>query len=127
MSTRNIPPLTPQLWIAYLLDAVGNIADKEHQEQRWLAPDARAWERPEELICVIDDCVFDGFLRDYFSTFTPDQKIAAVEFQDEFSHYCEVTPGELNPSEVLADPRWEKVRQKASAFVSAFRDKWPIP
>jgi hypothetical protein len=109
-----------------LLAAIGDIADREHQERRWLAPDAQAWECPDELICVVEDCVFEGFLHQYAATFSGEQLAAACAFRDEFHHYCDVTPSHLDPATVLEDSRWEGLRTKAVAFVAAFRDKWPI-
>jgi hypothetical protein len=127
MSPVNIPPMTPERWIANLLEAIANIADKEHQEKRWLAPDAQAWECPDELINVLDDCVFDGFMGKYASTFSDEQREAAFQFKDELTLYCAITPQHLESADVLADPRWERVRQKAAAFLMVFRDKWPSP
>ena len=119
--------MTPERWIANLMEAASFIANKERQELRWLAPDAYAWERPGELINVLfDDCVFEGFLSEYASTFSDEQRRTAFELKDEMNSYCDATPGWLDPAEVLADPRWESIRQKAAAFVAAFKDKWPI-
>jgi hypothetical protein len=124
---NEVPPITPQRWVANLLQAVADIADRENQERRWLAPDAQAWECPGELINVnvVDDCVFDGFIEKYASTFSDEQQKTAAQFKDELTHYCAMTPQHLEPADVLADPKWERVRQKAGAFLVAFRDKWP--
>jgi hypothetical protein len=128
MSYKELSPMTPERWIANLLEAATAIADKQHQEIRWLAVDAYAWERPEELMSVLfDDCVFEGFLDEYGSTFTEEQRSTAFELRSEINHYSDSTPPFLDPTEVLADPRWESIRQKAAAFVAAFKGKWPIP
>jgi len=127
MAPPYIPPITPEVWIENLLEAVGMIADREHQESRWLAEDALAWEKPEELINVIDDCVFDGFLEKYDPSFSEDQRTAAAAFRDYLSYYCDSTPGGLDPVQVLKDPKWAELRERAAAFVLAFRDKWPVP
>ena len=37
----------------------------------------------------------------------------------EVAHYCEVTPQHLDPAMVLADPRWQMVRNRAKAVHSA--------
>lgn len=126
MCPANVPSITPQRWISNLLQAIADIANREIQEQRWLAPDAQAWECPDELINTLDDCVFDGFIEKYLSTFSDEQRTAAIQFQSELAHYCEITPQHLEPADVLVDPRWETVRQKAAAFLTAFEDKWPL-
>jgi hypothetical protein len=120
-----MPRITPERWLSNLLDALGQIADKEHQERRWLAPDAYAWEHPEELINSVDDVVFEGFLERYTPTFSREQREAAFGFRDALNDYCERTPQNLDPAATLADPRWDFVRQKGAAFVAAFSEKWP--
>jgi hypothetical protein len=127
MKANDIPPMAPELWIANILEVAGSIADKEYQERRWLAPDAHAWECPDELICNVDDVVLDGFLDGYASTFSDEQRIAAFGFRDALNKYCQLTPQHLDAAETLADPRWNAVRQRAAAFVAAFTEKWPLP
>ena len=119
--------MTPELWIANLVEAATDIADKQHQEIRWLAPDAYAWERPEELINVlVDDCVFEGFLNEYASTFSEEQRGAAFALRDELNRFCDATPPSLDPVQVLVDQRWESIRQRATTFIQAFKGKWPM-
>jgi hypothetical protein len=124
MTSKDIPPITPERWLSNILEVLGQIADRERQESRWLAADAFAWERPEELINTVDDVVFEGFLENYTPTFSGEQREAAFGFRDALNNYCELTPQNLNPGETLADPRWDFVRQKASAFIAAFSKKW---
>jgi hypothetical protein len=125
MTRDAIPPMTPERWLRNLLEALGAIADREHQERRWLALDARAWECPDELICTVDDVVFEGFLEQYASTFSEEQRQAASGFRDTFNEYCDSTPHHLDPAETLLDQRWDFVRHKAAVFVAAFTNTWP--
>jgi hypothetical protein len=125
MTAKNIPPISPERWLGNLLDVIAQIADREHQERRWLASDAYAWECPDELICTVDDAVFGGFLEHYTATFSEEQRGAAFGLRDALNDYCELTPQHLDPAETLADPRWDFVRQRAAAFVAAFSKKWP--
>jgi hypothetical protein len=125
MTATDIAPITPERWLSNILDALGQIADKERQERRWLASDAYAWECPEELINSVDDVVFEGFLERFTPTFSKEQQEAAFGFRDALNEYCERTPQHLDRAETLADPGWDFVRQKAAAFVAAFSQKWP--
>jgi hypothetical protein len=125
MTGSDIPSITPERWLANLLNVASRIADKGHQERRWLAPDAFAWENPGELINVLSDCVFDDFITQYERTFTGEQRAAALGFRDAVNCFGEATPQRLDPVEVLADVRWAAVRQQAAAFVAAFKDNWP--
>ena len=118
--------MTPERWIANLLEAASVIADKETQERRWPAPDAYAWECPEELINVLfDDCNFELFIKEFNDEFTGIQRDMALELKNLTDHYCDTTPDRLDPAQVLADPRWEAIRESARAFITAFQDKWP--
>jgi hypothetical protein len=126
MNYRDISPMTPERWISNLLEAATDIADKKRQELRWTAPDRYAWERPEEVINVLlDDSVFEGFLEKYASSFSDQQRQAAFQLRDAMNKYCDDTPTWLEPSEVLADARWEAIRQDAAEFIVAFKGKWP--
>jgi hypothetical protein len=113
--------ISRELWTSNLVDAAEAIGDTEHQCRRWLAPNAFAWERPEELINTIcDDCLLELFIEEYGAALPRLQAEAAIALRDELSRYCEATPRNLDPEQVLADPRWEVVRSKARAFVAAF-------
>jgi hypothetical protein len=107
------------------LNAAELISNRELQEKRWLAPDAHAWETPDEAINVLDDCVLEGFIEQFADSFSPDQAEAAVAFRDEVDRYWNAFPQQLDARQVLADPAWEPVRNRASEFVRAFKDKWP--
>ena len=120
---------TPQIpadrWIANLVEAAQLISNREYQETRWLANDALAWETPHEAICMLDDSVLDGFIEQFAESFSPAPAKAAVEFRDEVDRYCGTTSQHLEAKEVLADPAWEILRNKASDFVKAFKESWP--
>lgn len=119
-------PITPEHWLASLIEVFDQIADKEHQERRWLAPDAYAWECPEELINCVDDVVFDGFVEQFAATFSQEQRRAAFDLKNELKAYCDATPRRRKAAEVLSDERWDAIRQRAAEFIKAFRDKWPV-
>jgi hypothetical protein len=123
---KDIPPMTPERWITNLIEAARDLADKEKQECRWLAPDAYAWERPEEAInSFCDDCVFDLYIEQYGESFSGEQRNAAFGLRDALNAFCDATPQVLDPAATLADPRWQLVRQHAAEFVCAFKGKWP--
>jgi len=112
---------TRELWTSNLVDAARAIGDTKHQRSRWLAPDAFAWERPEELINTIwDDLLLELFIEEHGTVLSRVQAEAATALRDELNNYCEATPKNLDPEQVLADPRWEAVRSKARSFVAAF-------
>lgn len=111
---------TRELWTSNLVDAARAIGDTERQRSRWLAADAFAWERPEELINMWDDSLVELFLEEYGAGLSRAQADAASALRDELNKYCDATPNILDPQQVLTDPRWEAVRIKARSFVTAF-------
>lgn len=118
--------MTPERWIANLIDAASMIADQRQQEVRWSAPDRYAWEGPSELINSFwDDGVFELFLDQYAGTFSEEQRRSAFDFRDTLNAFCDATPDVFNPVETLGDPRWQLLRQKGAAFIDAFAGKWP--
>jgi hypothetical protein len=57
--------ISRELWIGNLVESARDIGDSERQRLRWLAPDAAAWERPVELLCVLlDDYQLELFLKE---------------------------------------------------------------
>lgn len=76
------------------------------QSIRWLAPDAFAWERPEELIATWDDSLRELFIEEHGAGLSRVQADAATALRDELTNYYDATPGTLDPEQVLADPLW---------------------
>ena len=122
-----IPPITPERWISNLLEAAGAIANKTLQEERWATCTWNIWEHPDELINTVDACVLDGFIEAFASTFNTEQSAAIQEFSKELDKFCIESPKSLDPTQVLADPKWAIVRQQAATFVQAFQNRWPRP
>jgi hypothetical protein len=50
MTAEDSSPMTPERWLANILEVTAQIADGEQQERRWLAPDAYAWGCTESLL-----------------------------------------------------------------------------
>ena len=111
-----------EFWLGELLQAAAQIADEETQLRRWLAADAHAWERPVELLLTLDDLNFELFLNEHRNRFSDSQLVAATQFAATVQFDCG-SDGWRDPREVLRDPAWEDVRQRARAFISAFKSE----
>jgi hypothetical protein len=60
-----------EFWTENLLSAARDLADAKHQEQRWLAVDAAAWEQPAELLNVLlDDMNFELYTEELSRAFS---------------------------------------------------------
>jgi hypothetical protein len=49
----------------------------------------------------------------------------ATSAKPEVDRYCRTTSQHLEAENVIADPAWEIVRNKASDFIEAFKGSWP--
>jgi hypothetical protein len=125
MSPADIPPLTPERWLANLLEVAGRLSDKAYQERRWLAPDRHAWECPDEPLNELDDCCLDLFADQFSRTFSNEQAQAISRFQKGINQPSSSSLWDLPVQEILIDPRWEAIRESARGFIASFRDKWP--
>jgi hypothetical protein len=125
MTPPKIPPITPQLWLANILDVAEAFADSKEQESRWLASDSLAWERPEELINSLDDVAVDEFMSKFVGSFSDQQVRTMHDFRRKVDVFCESTPQWLDPAQTLADPRWHSIQETAVALVAAFKGRWP--
>lgn len=110
-------------WLGNLLAAAAQIADEEAQVRRWLAEDARAWERPVELLLTLEDINLELFIEEHWNRFSEPQLTTATELATAAVQFDCGPDGWRNPHEVLLDPAWEEVRRRARAFISAFKSE----
>jgi hypothetical protein len=116
--------ISRELWISNLMNSASAIGDTQHQQTRWLAPDAASWERPTELLCgLLDDCQLELFIDEQGPSLSSGQLHIAKALLDEATRFDVDPDGWRDPEEVLNDPCWEKVRQIARAFESVFRER----
>ncbi len=120
-------PMTPERWINNLVEVANDIADRRHQEARWLAPDALPWEHPYELIDDLDAYALEHFIEAFRQTFSPEQGAVITQFRDDFEGFCSRAPQTLDSLTVLSDPDWEAFRQSAWNFARVFNGHWPRP
>ena len=113
--------ITYEFWVRNLIEAAADISNAERQAQRWIAPDAAAWERPAELLCVLlDDMNFELFIEQNPERLSEVQLRAATEFAQAALSFDCGPDGWRDPHDVLRDPAWEGVQMKGRAFESAF-------
>jgi hypothetical protein len=113
-------------WLAYILEIVRAIASREHQEKVWLGP------RPEinwvgDLYNDLGEEFFDDFFKRYSDGFTVEQLTAWNQFKQRFENYGDTLPSYPDPRMVINDPDWQRVREAATRFVTAFEEKHPEP
>lgn len=113
--------ITYEFWVSNLLQSARDLADAGTQAQRWVASDAKAWERPTELLCVLsDDCNFELFIKEHHERLSDVQLVSATELLRVSLAYDCGPDGWRDPVSVLNDSAWEDVREKARAFIAAY-------
>ncbi|HTF63792.1 MAG TPA: hypothetical protein VK638_13960 [Edaphobacter sp.] len=106
------------------MSAARDLADAEHQEQRWLAVDVAAWERPAELLNVLlDDMNFELYIEENRFALTEEQISSATALAQSAADFDVGPGGWRDPHEVLSDPAWERVRGNAQLFIASFETK----
>jgi hypothetical protein len=116
--------ITRERWLENLLCDARALADWQHQEQRWAAPDAKAWENPDEPIsAIMDDHLLVEFIDEYSSTFSDQQRNAASALKNALGTHRRLFPHKLIAREVLVAPTWQQVRDAAASFVVAFEQR----
>lgn len=110
-----------EFWTENLLSAARDLADTEHQEQRWLAVDAAAWERPAELLSVLlDDMNFELYIEENRCALTEEQISSATALAQSAADFDVGPDGWRDPRAVLSDPVWERLRCNARRFIASF-------
>jgi hypothetical protein len=110
-----------EFWTENLLSAARDLADAEHQEQRWLAVDAAAWERPAELICVLmDDMNFELYIEENRLALNEEQISSATSLAQSAADFDVGPDGWRDPRAVLSDPSWKRLRCHARRFIASF-------
>jgi hypothetical protein len=108
-----------------ILDAAGDIASKEFQEEAWPAWPAGGprVSTPSEICAVLmDDSCPDLFFEEYGKTFSRSQMQCWNEFRSQLDEYYDKLPPHADFRVILDDPEWELVRQAAQRFVTAFSE-----
>jgi len=107
-------------WLENLIAAAGQIASREFQERSWFGKGSEI-SSPEELYCdIFDDFTAELFYDKFAHTFTGAQLSHWHDFMETLKQYGKDMGDNPNPSSVLEDPGWERVRKSAAGFVQAF-------
>ena len=115
------PEVPIERWRNNVLDAIGSIANSDHQAANWFREDRPAGENPDEVICVLfDDSQFELFLIDCDFSLSDRQREAGRSLLSKLNHFLDNTPKSLDPLETINDPRWEEIQVAARHFVAMF-------
>jgi hypothetical protein len=118
---RRYPDVPIERWRNNVLDAIGSIADRDHQAANWFREDTPVWENPDEVICVLfDDSQFELFLIDCDFSLRDQQREAGRSLLSKLNQFFGDTPKSLDPLETINDPRWEEIQFAARHFVAMF-------
>ena len=103
------------VWRQNVINAAKRAADRTYQERVWFGHGPER-DSPDELLCTfLDDLVFEQFL--VHPKLSERERTAASHLYKALQIYADCTPKTLNPSDVIADPRFESVRTAAAEFL----------
>jgi hypothetical protein len=115
-SSGNICDVDFTVWRQNVLGAARRAADRSYQERVWFGHDPQRRGSPGDLICTfMDDLVFEEFLLD--PRLPKREREAAARLYKAVEEYADSTPQVLNPSDVIDDPKFERVRIAAREFL----------
>ena len=115
------PNVPVERWTSNVIQAVANLCDRENHAANWFREDRPTWENPNEVInALMDDCIFEDFLRDCDYSFTNEQRRGAHRFVTELNRFLDSQPGVLDSVETFHSAQWLKMQNAAQMFVSAF-------
>lgn len=122
------PTVSPEMWRDNVVTVAERIGNSKHQEKHWFRDDRPPWENPIELICSLDDVVFDQFLENCAFSFTDQQVQAVQDFSLKlrlFESESQCANLELDSWEVFHSPLWQDLSQAARRLVAAFAVSTP--
>jgi len=105
-------------WRDLVVEATKKISDKNYQKLSWFGK-GDVISSPEELYCgLLDDLIFDDYLAQD-SALSDEQRAMATTLKTQLEEYFSLVGDLPDPYHVIDDPRWERVRQSARAFVES--------
>ncbi len=118
-------------WLKLILNEIRAFSDVEFQEKIWLKGEMFEEFRgsySESMAGLFDDLNFDDFidLYDKEKYCTMDQFFMLKKIHDELTGYANSSPVPLEPSILLANPKWKKVQLLAQKTLEAFNEKTKV-
>jgi hypothetical protein len=102
------------VWRHNVITAAKRASDRTYQERAWFGHGPEL-DSPDELLCTfLDDLVFEQFL--VHPKLSPSEQTAASHLYTTVEAYVS-SPKTLKPSDVIDDPRFERVRTAAAEFL----------
>lgn len=123
--------MSPQIWLAKLLEVVGIIADESYQREIWLmgmrSDEISSW---QEVVCqFFDDYDADGFLEEHwqYSGMTQSQWDKLAGLRDALNQNLDLFSDTPAPTQVLSSPQWREISRLAKETLMAFEDIRGVP
>jgi hypothetical protein len=103
-------------WRTVLEEVVDAIADENYQRRAWfgIGPEESS---PDEDICqFFGDAAIEDFLDRNDTGLNEQQLDAGRHLVKLMSELADQTPDHIKPSDLIDDPRWQKIREAAARF-----------
>ena len=110
--------ITGSEWTKLIKESAEHVADRAYQERSWFGQGPEV-SSPDEMFCrMFDDLDLEEYLKSGQVSLTPAQKGKGEQLRDAMNRYAARTGVSLDPSEVINDPAWEKIRKAAADFAN---------
>ena len=104
-------------WKTAVDKSIRHIASREFQENAWFGQ-GDVVSSPDEQYCeLFDDFDFDAFLEHAIGRLSPSKVQKGRELRDALEAYSGLIGEQPDPSRVIDDARWEKIRQHARSYI----------
>ena len=118
-------PVDMEVWRRLVIDALGSVGDEALQRTVWFnLPGNRLVGDPNEfIISLLGDASFQEYLEREDNGLTDEHLTMGRELLRLMEDFCAATPEFLKPQDIMDDPRWVTIRDKAMALRTSLG--WP--
>ncbi len=103
-------------WRKVVEEVVGGIADEALQRRAWFGIGPEESSPDEEFCQFFDDAAIEEFLGRDDTGLNEQQREAGRHLLKLMRELSDHTPDHVKPSDLIDDPRWQKIREAAARF-----------
>lgn len=111
--------MTSEVWRKNIKKSVSNIADRDFQASAWFGSGEKISSPDEIYNTLLEDFTFDDFLASTEVNLTEEQRRLGFSLRRALDKYSSGQTELPEPSDMIDDPEWEKVRKVAREFLES--------
>ena len=111
-------PMDMNIWRNNIRQAVDSIADEQYQRRAWFGGGPEESSPTEEYCMLFDNGAIEDFLCRNDAGLNQYQIDSGKHLVELMNQLSKTVPKHINPSDLIDDPRWVKIRQAAKDFLA---------